>query len=288
MENKKIYYLFIFLGMSALIVCMVVGALYRMNWLIFLGFGICIVDFLAVGLTYGIKFIIELNNELKKNAQQERTPEKEEELLERINSATSREESMMAQAEYYGEGAENAGELIATAFGFSKENRKAFKKASAKEKAKTVLIFVWFGLTLLTFLAGISLSNARIQPAGFITMGVGGGSFFLTIIGFLIFSLVERNSYLRGVRERKRTKPDTVKIRGRNRTGVVKRCEIHSQFKTGSRRTPRISGTLYQIWVWTSDKEPLVRLACSRRYQKYEKVTFSESGGLIKRRRIIE
>lgn len=273
--------------MAALIVCMVIGASYRMDWLIFLGFGICIVDFLTVGLTYGIKFLIELDRELKQNAQQERTPEKEEELLEKVNSATSREESIKAQAEYYGGEADGVGELIATSFGFSKENRKAFKKAPAREKAKTVLIFVWLGLTLFTFLAGISLSNAHIQPAGFIVMGAGGGAFFLTILGFIIYSLVERSAYFSSRRERKRTKqrPDGISVR--NRTGVVKRCEIHSQLKIG-KRTPRIYGTLYQIWVWTSDDEPLVRLVCSRRYQKYEKVTFSESRGLIKRRKIIE
>jgi len=69
--------------------------------------------------------------------------------------------------------------------------------------------------------------------------------------------------------------------------GVVKRCEIHSQHKAGG-RTPRISGTLYQIWVWTSDKEPLVRLICSKRYQKYDKVRFYEGRGLRIKRRIIE
>lgn len=273
--------------MAALIVCMVIGALYRMDWLILMGFGICIVDFLAVGITYGIKFLIELDRDLKESAKEERTPEKEAELLEKVNTASNREESMRAQAEYYGNGADGVGELIATSFGLSKESREEFKKSSVKDKLKVVAIFGWFGLTLLIFFVGITLSNAAIQPAGFVLMGCGGGSFFLTLIVFAIYSAVERRSYYRGVSKRKKSVERLGRSSCRTRTGVVKRCEIHSQYKVG-RRTPRISGTLYQIWVWTSDKEPLIRLVCSRRYQKYEKVTFTERRGLIKKYRIVE
>ncbi|MDE5943847.1 MAG: hypothetical protein K2H30_06550 [Clostridia bacterium] len=282
MKGKALYLIIGALGMVALIVCFVIGALYRMDWLIFLGFGICVADFLAVGIAYGVKFIRELNADLKKNAQQERTPEEEAELLEKINSAKTREESLKARAEYYGEGAENAGDLISSAFGFSKEGKEAFKKAPASEKAKPVLIFVWLGLMLLTFMAGILLSSARIQPTGFIIMGVGGGLFFLTIIGFLIYSLVERRNYYSAPKSSKYRKPKKVV-----RRGVVKRCEVHSQHVIG-RRTPKISGTLYQIWVWTSATEPLVRLVCSRKYMKNERVSFTETRGIRVKRRIIE
>ncbi|MDE6868542.1 MAG: hypothetical protein K2J83_05315, partial [Clostridia bacterium] len=270
------------LGMVALVVCFVIGALNRLDWLIILGFVICVADFLAVGIAYGVKFIRELNVGLKKNAQQERTPAEEAELLEKINSAKNREESLKAQAEYYGEGAENAGELIASAFGFSKEGKEAFKKAPASEKAKPVLFFVWLGLTLLTFLVGLSVTSVRIQPAGYIIMGVGGGLFFLTVIGLLIYSLVERRNFYSAPKSSKYRKSKKVVKRG-----LVKRCEVHSQHKIG-RRTPKISGTLYQVWVWTSATEPLVRLVCSRKYMKNERVSFTETRGIRVKRRIIE
>ena len=282
MHGKKIYILFAILGMAVLIVCFVVGALNQLDWLILTGFGVCAADFIIVGAIYSVKFIRGLNAELKENAQKERTPETEPELLDRINSSTDKEESLKAQAVYYSGGAENAGELIASAFGFTKEGKEAFKKASTGEKAKVIILFVWFGITLLTFFVGITLSNLKIQPAGFITMGVGGGSFFLTIIGAVTYSLIERRIYFNS-KPSKMTAPSKRKIR----MGVVKRCEIHSQHKAGG-RTPRISGTLYQIWVWTSDKEPLVRLICSKRYQKYDKVRFYEGRGLRIKRRIIE
>ena len=268
--------------MAALIVCFVVGALKQLDWLILTGFGVCAADFIIVGITYGMRFIRELNKDLKENAAKERTAETESELLDRINSSTDREESLKAQAVYYGGGADNAGELIASAFGFTKEGKEAFKKSTTGEKAKVIILFLWFGITLLTFFVGITLSNLKIQPAGFITMGAGGGSFFLTIIGAVIYSSVERRVYFNSKPTR-----GTASVGEKIRTGVVKRCEIHSQHKTGN-RTPRISGTLYQIWVWTSDKEPLVRLICSKRYQKYDKVSFYEGHGLRKKRRIIE
>ncbi len=282
MHGRKLYILVALLGMAVLIVCFVVGALKQLDWLILTGFGVCAADFIIVGITYGIRFIRELNKELKENAAKERTAETESELLDRINSSTDREESLKAQAVYYGGGADNAGELIASAFGFTKEGKEAFKKSTTGEKAKVIILFLWFGITLLTFFVGITLSNLKIQPAGFITMGAGGGSFFLTIIGAVIYSSVERRVYFNSKPTR-----GTASVGEKIRTGVVKRCEIHSQHKTGN-RTPRISGTLYQIWVWTSDKEPLVRLICSKRYQKYDKVSFYEGHGLRKKRRIIE
>ncbi|MDE5728915.1 MAG: hypothetical protein K2I20_01920 [Clostridia bacterium] len=284
MHGKKIYILFALLGMAVLIICLVVGALNKLDWLILTGFGVCAADFIIIGIIYGVRFIRELNAELKENSTKERSPENEEELLEKINNAPNGEESLKAQSVYYAEGAENAGELIASAFGFSKEGKKAFKKASFGDKAKVIAFFAWLGITLLTFGVGITLSNLRVQPAGFITMGAGGGLFFLTIIAALIFNLAERRAYFGSTRaKRKIAASHGAKIR----TGVVKRCEIHSQHKAGN-RTPQISGTLYQIWVWTSDKEPLVRLVCSKRYQKYDKVRFYEGRGLGKRRIIEE
>lgn len=272
--------------MCAFTVCLVIGALNKMDWLILLGAGICAVDFIAVGVVYGVYFVRKLNKELAEEAKKERTPEREAELLDEINSATNAEESKIAQAKYYGGGAENAGELIASAFGFSKEGRQAFKEADLREKLKPVAIFVWLGITLITFFVGITLSNIQIQPVGFIVMGAGGGSFFLTIIGFFIYSIGERRTYFRGSKASKKPikeEPSKNPVR----RGVVKRCEIHSQHKTGN-RTPKVSGTLYQIWVWTSPDEPLVRLICSRRYEKYEKVRFTERRGIRAKRRIIE
>ncbi len=265
--------------MAALITCFVVGALRKLDWLIILGFGICVVDFFAVGIAYGVKFFRELNDGLKEASKNEFTPENEAELLNSVNSASDAEESLKAQAKYYGGGAENVGELIAAAFGFTKEGRKAFKNAPPREKAKVIALFLWLGLTLLVFVVGITLSNLHIQPVGFIIMGVGGGSFFLTVIVALLFSAFERRAFFKCSVSVKRIRAV--------RTGVVKRCELHSQHKSGS-ATPQISGTLYQIWVWTSDKEPLVRLICRKKYAKYDKVEYVERSGLFKRRRIIE
>ena len=131
--------------------------------------------------------------------------------------------------------------IISSSFGFTKEGKEAFKNASLGDKAKVIALFAWLGITLLTFAVGITLSNLNIQPSGFITMGVGGGSFFLTVVAALIFSSVERRIHFAGSR---------IKLSRRViRIGVVKRCELHSQ---------GLKCDVYQIWVWPSEKNRFI------------------------------
>lgn len=254
------------------------------GWIALIGIGFFFACFISYIVPYGIWFIKTLNSELKRNAAEKRTPEKEQELMDEVNSARTREESQMARAKYYaGDEVDSVGELFAASFGFDKKARRTLKTVSVRDKLKVIAIFASFGITLLVFTVGIALANAEVQPIGFILMGAGGGGFALIIATLVIISVLQRNGYLSSRSYSERGKRDTEIVR----TGKVFRCAIHSQTSVGA-RTPRITDTLYQVVVVPEGSNEYLNMLCSSYHTEGETVKFYQDINHPRRVRLIE
>ena len=276
--KNKIFYVFIALGMVTMISCFVIGGMSENKTVMLAGFGFCFVDFVILGIIRTVCFFKELNKQLKEEAKKERTPEREQELLDEINSSGTVEENQIAQAKYYGQGAENAGELIQACFGFTKEAKENYRQSSKKDKFKVVAVYGTFALLLFIMFVGVALSNAGktpdgsvspVQLAGFILMGVGGGGFFLVIFVLVMISVAQRKRYLS---LRKKGLGDAA-YKAELCEGTVLYGAVHSQYSTGS-RINRVYGTLYQIMVVPDSGKKNIHFVCSRLYKKGDKVKF--------------
>jgi membrane protein implicated in regulation of membrane protease activity len=261
-KTVKLYGLFAILGVIIFDTCLITGLIYRKYYIVFIGSGILAIIIVA----YSIYFFREVNAALKENSEKQRTAEKEKELLEDVNTATNRYDSKLAQANYYASGVDTA-ELFASALGFSKENKEAYKTASKKDKAKVILIYASLFGTMLLFIVGIGLT--AIGSVGFIVMGIGGGGFFLIILSFLIISVNQRKSHYKHKSINDASGFHFCK-------GIVERCSIHSQHIVG-RHTPRISGTLYMIYVAPEIGNKKFWLTSSDYFEKGAVVHYYES-----------
>ena len=271
--KNKIFGIFIALGMVVMIAGFIIGSVIDNEYVMIGGFAFCFIEFVILGIIRIVFVFKDINKELKAEAKKARTPEREAELIEEINSSDTVEEKAIAQAKYYGQGAENVGELVQACFGFTKEGKENFKNSSKTDKFKVIAILASFGLLLLTFFIGIFLAgylDSLLQLIGFIMMGVGGGGFFLVIMVLLIISLVQRHRYFS---TRKQDIAD-IEYKAVICEGTVISCAVHSQVTTGTRYYSRVQNTLYQIIVNPDEEQKTIRFLCSRLYNKGERIKY--------------
>ena len=271
--KNKIFGIFIALGMAVMIAGFIIGSVIDNEYVMIGGFAFCFIAFVILGIIRTVFVFKDLKKELKEEAKKPRTPEREAELIDEINSSDTVEENRIAQAKYYGQGAENVGELIQASFGFTKEGKENFKNSSKFDKFKVIAIFVSFGLLLLTFFIGIFLAgywDSLLQQTGFIMIGVGGGGLFLVIVVLLIISLVQRRQYFS---TRKQDFSD-IEYKAVICEGTVISCALHSQVSTGTRYYSRVQNTLYQIIVNPDEENKTIRFLCSRLYSKGERIKY--------------
>ncbi len=275
--------LIIFAAFAALVASCAVAGYKHIRWLAFVGVGLFVGIQLIVIIPYCKWYFGVLNNRLKKNAKEKRTPEKEQELLDAVNSAPTREENKLALAEYHGREADSVGELIASSFGFDKKGREALKTASVGDKLKIIALLGSLGLTAFMLAVGGALAGNGFGYIGFPLMGVGGGGFMLILAVSIIISARRKSYYMKNRATKESDRRDTEELK----RGKVFRCSIHSQMATGHNRT-RLFNTQYQITVIPDGTQKYITMLCSRFYTDGEEVKFFQDTRHPRRVRLIE
>ena len=261
----------------------IIGGSFGNTSLIIAGIGIVLLLFFTLSFIYFVHIMNKLGDEWESNTE-ERTAEKEEKLLNAVNSAKDREKSLLARARYY----VNAGEetvknapknriprafyyakhVFLTALGFGETTRKALKKSSAKTKLAVALIIISILALLFTGLLGVLLAALGMK-SGFILLGIGYGGFALFIVSLFLVSLNQR-------RRQKMYMSGAIDLGEYEiHTGAVRQCNVHSQHSAGT-KTPRITGTIYQVNVEPAEKGPAFWATSDKYYKKGESVEYYE------------
>lgn len=156
--------------LSVMIICLVLGAHYRQEYIGLGGVIFCFVWLTVLGIINKVKTLHYVNHELKELAGEDP------------------------------ECPENVGELVQMSFGFTKDAKKKLKVAPTRDKLKVIALFVSLGLLLLTMAAGVLLARlgtlgdgtiSKLAITGFILMGIGGGGFMLEIILLIVISSIK-------------------------------------------------------------------------------------------------
>ncbi len=275
--------LIIFLAFGGFIAGGAVAGAFDNGWLALAGVGWFIGISLIVIIPYSKWYIGTLNNRLKENAKEKRTPEKEQELLDAVNNAPDREKNKLALAEYHGREADSVGELIASSFGFDKKGREAMKTASRGDKLKVIALLGSLGLTALMLMVGGAIAGGGLGYIGFPIMGAGGGGFALILAVTIIISVRRKSYYKKNRATKESDRRDTEELK----RGKVFRCSIHSQMATGHNRT-HLFDTQYQITVIPDGTQKYITMLCSRFYTEGEEVKFFQDTRHPRRVRLIE
>ena len=237
----KFYGLFAFLGVVTFGVCMGVGLARVGNWLVFVGLGLCLADFVTLIVTRTVWETKQFNKEQMERAERER--ERAAQAAESPVSEVNKDDSESERHEISLSAAERVAEMLERQ-GVHVKDRTRYRKPKGDGKWKAVLLLTMMGLLMAVMMVGCGL--ASVSYVGFILMGIGGGGFFLTIILLIVISKISERAG-----SKKTSSTDEMIPLSAGRTmykGTVTRCEMYSQNVTGEHKLNE-STTKFKLWV---------------------------------------